>query len=532
MPTYSCKQCGSKNQPLFCEACGNLIIKPKGVIKQEIKDILDSLDFNKKFDKNILNSYNRICTEKEIMKVSQVGLKALSFQSNPELGEKEFLKNPTLWYNWYGLGELRIHQGKIEQAILAKNRCLQLRPTLKLVLFEIGSLNLYLKRYELALESFLACRDDLFRFLHVHLMLVRTYMFLKKYDMAFGVVSDLIANKRLTKKKIKELWIWIAILFLKKPLYFNDNRKDYSELLKALDRCLEIDSEYQHAWRVKLRTYLKLHQYQSVINFCEENLHKYADNYYIWLYYAVALSEKGDNQNSNVVLYELLKFFPNESYLILRVGINHTKLKEFETAIRFLERYVKEDPKSINALNFLANSYFGVKDYDAMLKMSKKIIALDKDDALAWASLSSALLYKDELEEALTAINKSLELNPDYDYNYIIFSNKARIYIKMEKYSKAIESANKALSIKPGYYGALQHLGNAYYKLGNIEKANYFVDKSIESNNKWPSAWLLKARIFSDSNQLDKALEYCNISLELDPTFEKALEFKKNLEVN
>ena len=530
MAPYKCTHCGSKSESLFCEMCGNLIVKPELLQKQSLKEIKNSFFFTEKSYKYLQGAYFQILSDKERTKINEAHFKAIKFQSNPELGVEEFLKNPTLWYNWYGLGELRIYQGKIEQSILAKKRCFQLRPSLKLVLFEIGLGYLILKRYELALESFLACKDDLSKFLLVHTNLAETYIYLEKYDMAISVVSEVIANKRhflLSKKKVKEIWLWIAIQFLKNPVYFNKKGNDYSELIRVLDCCLQIDSENQHAWRMKLRIDLELHRYQSVIDFCKENLHKYAKNYYFWAYYAIALFETEEMGKSNLILLEILTSFPNESDFILRIALNYYKLKEFEKAIKFFERYLKIDHKSITALSYLAVSYIKIKNYDAAIQASKKMIESEKDNSIGWNCLALSLQKNNEFEEALTTYKKALECNPE---DHEASSNLASLFNVMGNYSKAIEFANKTLSIVPGYYPALNHLGYAYYKKGEFNKANSYLDKSIDSNDQYPASWLNKARIFSETNQYDKALEYCNKSLELDPTFDKALEFKRQLE--
>jgi len=76
-----------------------------------------------------------------------------------------------------------------------------------------------------------------------------------------------------------------------------------------------------------------------------------------------------------------------------------------------------------------AASYFSCASYDEVIRVCRKIIFIDKNNAKVWSSLGYAYREKGDIGKALTAYEKVYSLNPNdreanFDLGMIYFSKK------------------------------------------------------------------------------------------------------------
>ena len=78
-------------------------------------------------------------------------------------------------------------------------------------------------------------------------------------------------------------------------------------------------------------------------------------------------------------------------------------------------------------------------------------------------------------EEANNTIGTMLEINPNYPPTHALIT---KIYFEQEKYDKAIEAGQKALSLYPTLPDALWIMSKSYYFLNDFEKSIEFLNKA------------------------------------------------------
>ncbi|QER42186.1 tetratricopeptide repeat protein [Thermodesulfobacterium sp. TA1] len=132
-----------------------------------------------------------------------------------------------------------------------------------------------------------------------------------------------------------------------------------------------------------------------------------------------------------------------------------------------------------------------------------------------WAFLGNTYKELQELERAIKAYQRALELIDFEDDNIALYTHLADAYLKDEQYKKAVEVASQGLSLEevPELYNIL---GRAYYKLGEYFLAMDAFFKAIELN---PASAIDYANI-----------GYCFKALDQLPTAE--VFFLKALEIN
>jgi len=138
----------------------------------------------------------------------------------------------------------------------------------------------------------------------------------------------------------------------------------------------------------------------------------------------------------------------------------------------------------LNALHFYKQR---TKDgYDKAVHYSQQAIDIDPGYAPAWNLLSSTysnqalngqLPYDEAHEKALLAVERALEINPDYAY-----ANSARAWLAMnheQDYSTAAAFSRRALDLAPENPVILGNRAILAYTLGHVDEAIEMTQKSV-----------------------------------------------------
>ena len=79
-------------------------------------------------------------------------------------------------------------------------------------------------------------------------------------------------------------------------------------------------------------------------------------------------------------------------------------------------------------------------------------------------------------EEAISALNKAIELNPEIVQAW---SNLTNAYLQNDEVEKAVETGEKMVELAPEFALGQNNLASAYYNQGEYEKAIKHLDKAI-----------------------------------------------------
>jgi tetratricopeptide (TPR) repeat protein len=85
-------------------------------------------------------------------------------------------------------------------------------------------------------------------------------------------------------------------------------------------------------------------------------------------------------------------------------------------------------------------------------------------------------MAKNESENALNFLNKTLEIDPNYSTGWFNIGN---IYKQTNEFDKAIESYTKATELNPDLAKAWFFMGCAYFDKKNYHKAIEHLEKAI-----------------------------------------------------
>jgi CHAT domain-containing protein/Flp pilus assembly protein TadD len=124
------------------------------------------------------------------------------------------------------------------------------------------------------------------------------------------------------------------------------------------------------------------------------------------------------------------------------------------------------------------------------------------------------LLELDKYEEAISSLDKAIELNPDYCQAW---NGRGEAMRYLERYEEAIYSFDRAIEISPDSYLAWMLRGRTLNILGRYENALSSINRSIHLDPNFSPTWYLQCYILSNLKRYEKALSICNRIIEVDP---------------
>ena len=138
----------------------------------------------------------------------------------------------------------------------------------------------------------------------------------------------------------------------------------------------------------------------------------------------------------------------NSTRLYFRLGVAYDKKGDRTSCIKEMKNVIRLDPEDANALNYLGYTY-------ADLGMN--------------------------LEEAEDLIMRAMKFKPDDGY---ITDSLGWVYYKKGNYNKAITTLEKANTLVPNDPILLEHLGDAFFKALDNEKALEYYKRSLKNKKK------------------------------------------------
>lgn len=200
----------------------------------------------------------------------------------------------------------------------------------------------------------------------------------------------------------------------------------------------------------------------------------------------------------------------------LNTALSHHKSGKLPEAEIIYRQIIAEDPENASALNLFGLLLFQHGRYEEALTNIEKAVEI-KPIPYFYINLGNIYLAKNETDKAIENYNNANELEPN---NYEPFFGLGMCYKNKTEYDKAIEYYEKAISLNPACYSAFINLGNIYKLKNDLYKAIEQYKKAILFNQNDYEIYNSLGLLFFDVYELDEAA-YC---------FEKAINIKPNYE--
>ena len=249
-----------------------------------------------------------------------------------------------------------------------------------------------------------------------------------------------------------------------------------SNLVFSNDQTLQylnkIDNRFYFDWRI---------QYQS--GFIAGNINEFelSSKYFsntlklldtipdIPLQMGLFFLNKQQNEYSEEIFDQATELFPEDPRFYFFDGIAKFNLDKFDDAIASFKSTIEIDQQFSDAFVQLGLTYDQLGNFDKAIYYYEKSLELNPEDPLTNNNLAYSLsLLNQDLDKALEMSKKAINAQPNNSayldtYGWILFL-KGNYESAVEYLEKATDSPNASAEV-------YEHLGDAYLKIGNKEKA-------------------------------------------------------------
>ncbi len=199
-------------------------------------------------------------------------------------------------------------------------------------------------------------------------------------------------------------------------------------------------------------------------------------------YYNVGISYLNVGENSKAIynLNKALELDPNNPDILNALGIAYSSVHEYEKAKQYFKKAIKINPNKAEIYTNLGVIYAQEKNYGEAIKYFKKAIQNPDYVAKEKAFYNLAIVYKklNDNKYFEKYLIKAISYNSAFLPGYISLGN---YYLDKGRYEEAKNVFLRAINNGLETPKILLGIGKAYYALGNIERAKYYLKKALKS---------------------------------------------------
>lgn len=201
-------------------------------------------------------------------------------------------------------------------------------------------------------------------------------------------------------------------------------------------------------------------------------------------------------------------------YLFIE-GLKHKMNGNHQAAIQYLNGCLELDPNSAATMYELANIHVMKGELISAKLLLKKAIQINPDNKWYQLLLAQILQNNKQYVQASEIYKQLIKKEPDnFDYYYL----NAMLQTSAQQYDEAIKTYNQ-LEKKSGFNEQIVLARQNLYRLMGKKKEAYAeVQKLIDNNSDIPEYYGIMADMYKEDGDMDKALEYYNKVLAVDPS--------------
>ncbi len=416
---------------------------------------------------------------------------------------------------WVGLARLALKEGQRDTAIRHYRRAAQIGPKSNSVLYELADL---LTKSE-DLDALIVEEDVEFLY-----ELGTVLSEIGRYAQAVRLFEHIVEREPSSAGEWLELARHYAFL------------EEYDEVDRVMQRAVQATQENLDLflfWGMILEQAGRTDQAIAVY---QQGLEVHPEEVDFYLYWGFALEKQEQWDGAQQVYRQGLAANPGALPLHMRWGITLGRQEAWDGAIEQFSQVVEADSSHSEAWLRWGLALQGLERWDEALAKVERASALDDQDTDMLFYLGSALeqaahnLGKTAyFDRAVETFQQLLALDPTdaYALNYLgyMYADKG---INLDT---AVELLLRAIAIEPAKSPFLDSLGWAYFRLGELEQAQHYIEQALETLDQGEAEEL--AVIFEHAGDIaqaqgktEEARRHWQRALELGPENEDAVQRK------
>jgi len=267
--------------------------------------------------------------------------------------------------------------------------------------------------------------------------------------------------------------------------------KNYPEAAKCFQQIIDLDAKNRIGWIFKGFVLSDADSLDSAEKHYKKSLNYLPNDPFLLTFHGIALQRLNRDQEAIEQFKKALLIDSTSVNTLVSYGISLNRLNRTEEAIFPLEQAVELEPRNYTALSSLGMIYDKLKMYVKCDSLYENALRLFPDDPLFMNNYAYSLAERSEnLDFALEMAKKAVAADPENDaYQDTI----GWIYYMMGMYDLALIHIKKSVEDRQDSAVVIEHLGDVYLKLGDLEEAK--------------SQWKRALEIDKDNERLKRKIE-------------------------
>ncbi|CAA0818814.1 Probable UDP-N-acetylglucosamine--peptide N-acetylglucosaminyltransferase SPINDLY [Striga hermonthica] len=202
-----------------------------------------------------------------------------------------------------------------------------------------------------------------------------------------------------------------------------------------------------------------------------------------------SLKLAGNSQEGIQKYYEAIKIDPHYAPAYYNLGVVHSEMMQYDTALNFYERAAVERPMYAEAYCNMGVIYKNREDlesavacYDRCLAVSPNFEIAKNNMAIALTDLGTKVKLEGDINQGVAYYKKLFAIIGTMLMPWVLYKDR-------ENLDKAVECYKIALSIKPNFTQSLNNLGVVYTVQGKMDAAASMIEKAIVANPTYAEAY-------------------------------------------
>jgi tetratricopeptide (TPR) repeat protein len=195
---------------------------------------------------------------------------------------------------------------------------------------------------------------------------------------------------------------------------------------------------------------------------------------------------------------------------LARTGQQAIASGAYTTAVYFLKQVVTAEPRHATAWKDLCRAYLALDQVDAAIDACLRQVDVNPQSPGVYGELGQALWRKGKRDEAISAFQQQVEVAPR---DVAAHSSLGHYYCELGRFSDAVPELETAVSMNPDNTDGKVGLGDAYLGLGQIDKGLAILDKLAEHHSVAPTLSSMAYTLASHRVRLDLAQRYAETAV-------------------
>jgi len=264
---------------------------------------------------------------------------------------------------------------------------------------------------------------------------------------------------------------WASVCsFMLGKAYFDKGQ--YPEAITYLKRAIDVYKKgmyifhLDYAWHFWLgRAYLENNQYREAIVCFEKAA-------------SIAVENPGSLFPAEYtgLRTTYLPLIPPKSGCYFWLGTAYHLNDQYQEAVNALKRAIELEPTATDFYTTLAAAYNELKQYDDAVAAVKRSIEIKPNDFFAYGVLGNIYSDQKKYNDAIDAYKKAIEFNPK---GISLYFNLSNLYSAKEDYASAIAINQKAQAMAPENADIPFAIASLYMFMGKFDEAINSLNKAI-----------------------------------------------------